>query len=527
MSLPMTMPPAQTTSMGRWLIRAFALAMTIAMMLYGVVAIDAGFVNYRGAGNAHTVEKRLEMQSRAETGRPLGSDQEITEHAGLMVTLLNKVTSPTYAFGERGLSEAALYYATMPKTNGIVLSVHNVLGGTCMLLGALQFWPAFRRRYPLWHRAFGAVYLLAAQSAMIAAMIYLVRTPVASIYDQLTFYIGLWALAVGVTVSLWMAVYSMLRKQIAQHQAWMCLNYGMLLTAPIQRFGWVAFGMASPDLRQLEGNYGVTAMLVPLCAMFGYGLFTINRWIQSERSPSARSKISHAFSNHARLGRAMVIPGLVMMLAAGVTTVQHMLVTPGLGNAAQEATRLIPARVIQMEDTVIAGNAASRWAFAAATLLGLLAGARMIWLAFFTRQPASRFMGFGSWALVGCGLVVGALLLQWGIQMGMPSFATISGGSSAAFGGAIALTFSVLLAIALGLGRSAWVKEWGLFVIACLIATPSFYWHLAGLSTLSIDPQFVQTGHVFRMAQYGQWMILIGAFVYAAYSEATHSKLAR
>lgn len=527
MSLPTTMPPAQTASIGTWLMRAFAVALAVAMMLYGVVAIDAGIVNYRGAGNAHTVEKRLEMQHRAETGRLIGTDEEITEHAGLMVTVLNKLTSPVYAFGERGLSEAALFYATMPKANGIVLSVHNILGGTCMLFGALQFWPAFRRRYPLWHRAFGAVYLVAAQSAMIAAVIYLVRTPVASIYDQLTFYVGLWGLAVGVTVSLWMAVYSMLRKQIAQHQAWMCLNYGMLLTAPIQRFGWAGFGMASPDLRQLEGNYGITAMLVPLCAMFGYGLFTINRWVQSERSAPARAKVSEAFSTHARIGRAMVIPGLLMMFAAGVTTVQHMLITPGLGQAVEEAARLIPSGVIEMEDAVIAASAGDRWAFTAATLLGLLAGARLVWLAFFTRQSASRFMGLSSWVLVGSGLVVGTLLLQWGVQMGMPSFATISGGASPAFGGVIAWTFSGLLALALAQGRAEWVKEWGLFVIACLIATPSFYWYLAGLGSLPIDPQFVQTGHVFRMAQYGQWMALIGVFVYAAYSAATHSKLAR
>jgi hypothetical protein len=102
-------------------------------------------------------------------------------------------------------------------------------------------------------------------------MVYLVRTPIADIYDQLTFYIGLWGLAVGVTFSLWMAVISMLRKQIAQHQAWMCINYGMLLTAPIQRYGWLAFGAAAPELRQLEGNYAVTGVLVPLCVLIGYG----------------------------------------------------------------------------------------------------------------------------------------------------------------------------------------------------------------------------------------------------------------
>ena len=42
MSLPMTLPTAQRASMGTWLIRAVAVAMTIAMMLYGVIAIDAG-----------------------------------------------------------------------------------------------------------------------------------------------------------------------------------------------------------------------------------------------------------------------------------------------------------------------------------------------------------------------------------------------------------------------------------------------------------------------------------------------------
>jgi hypothetical protein len=37
----------------------------------------------------------------------------------------------------------------------------------------------------------------------------------------------------------------------------------------------------------------------------------------------------------------------------------------------------------------------------------------------------------------------------------------------------------------------------------------------------------VQEGHVFRMASYGEWLLLMGAFVYALFSEATHSKLAR
>lgn len=527
MSLSTSLPPTADTPFGVWMMRALAVAMAFAMMLYGLTAIDAGIVNYRGAGSEEAVAKRLEMQANAESGRPIGTDEEITEHLGVMVTVLNKVTSATYAFGKDGLSEASLYYASMPKSNGIVLSVHNILGGTCMLFGAMQFWPAFRRRFPLWHRAFGGIYLVAAQAAMVASMIYLVRTPIANIYDQLTFYVGLWGLAIGVTVSLWMAVYSMLRKQIAQHQAWMCINYGMLLTAPIQRFGWVAFGTADPEMRQIVGNYGVTAMLVPLCAMLGYALFTINRGVQADRSAQARAKVTQSFELHGRIGRALVIPALILMAAAAWTTVQHMVVSPGLSHASELATKLIPSGVIQLEDAVIAEHAAGRWAFAVATLLGLLAGARLMWQAFLKQQPPSRFMGRGVWALAASGIVVGTVLLNWGIRMGMPSFETLSGGASAAFGGAITLVFSVLLMSAQLRGRSEWVREWSLFVVACLVATPTFYWYLAGFGLLEIDPQFVQTGHVFRMSQYGQWLALIGAFLYAMYSEATHSKLAR
>lgn len=196
MSLSPSRQPPSSASLSTWLLRALAVAMTISLMFYGLIAIDAGIVNYRGAGSEEAIAKRLEMQANAESGRSIGSDQEITEHLGLMVTVLNKVTSPTYAFGKDGLSEPALQYATMPKSNGIVLSVHNVLGGICMLFGAMQFWPAFRRRFPTWHRAFGGIYLVAAQAAMIASIIYL-APPVANIDDQLTFYLGLWGLAIA------------------------------------------------------------------------------------------------------------------------------------------------------------------------------------------------------------------------------------------------------------------------------------------------------------------------------------------
>ena len=178
---------------------------------------------------------------------------------------------------------------------------------------------------------------------------------------------------------------------------------------------------------------------------------------------------------------------------------QHYLLNPGLGQVIR-ATELIPAGVIRMEDAVIAANPFIRTVFALATLLGLLGGARLLWTAFVTQQPAARILGAGSRALAAAGAVAGALLVMWGVQMGLPSFATINGGALYVFGGAITVLFSALLGLALHRRQAAWAKEWGLFVIACLVATPSFYWALPVLGEMGFDAQVVQTGHVFRLA---------------------------
>lgn len=59
---------------------------------------------------------------------------------------------------------------------------------------------------------------------------------------------------------------------IAQHQGWMCLNYGLLLTAPVQRYGWLAFGSMAPQMRQVEAYHAVSDVLIPLSLMVGKAL---------------------------------------------------------------------------------------------------------------------------------------------------------------------------------------------------------------------------------------------------------------
>lgn len=525
MSLAAPSTHAFTTSPWRtWLLRGLALMGALGMLIYGLIAIDAGIINYQSAGNHEVQAQREALRARAEAGHPLGSSTEIAAHSGHGMALMVRSTSPTYAFGANGLSEPLIHYASMPSANAVTLSVHNVLGGVTMLFGALQFWPALRRKFPLWHRAFGGVYIVAAQAAMIAAMVYLVRTPVHLIYDQLTFYVGLWGLAIGVTLSLWMAIYSLRRKRIAQHQGWMALNYGMLLTAPVQRYGWLAFGAASPQLRQLEGNHAVTSVLIPLSVMIGYGLFTLNRWLQAERPAGTLARIGQPFAAHDRLGRWLAWTMLPVLAVAAWATVDTLLLYPGLAQLANAST-LIPAGVLALDDAVIVANAGSRWAFVSATLLGL--GALAVWLKGTTLSDQRTPPRIAGWVLAAAGLAVGAQLIQWGLSLGMPSFATLHGGALHVFGGAVTVLFSALLGWALRRQAWGWAREWSWFLLACLLATPSLWWALPVVDALGLPSEYVQSGHAWRLAAYGQWMPLIGAFLCAIHSEATHAKLAR
>ncbi len=135
-------------SLRAWLLRALALLGAIAMPQYGIPAIDAGIVNVRAAGSAEVMHKRQATQARAESEARIGATDEVAAHSGRFFALRSHTNSPMHAFGDRGLRETLIHRATMPRFDGIMLSIYHVLGGITMLFGALQFWPALRRRLP-------------------------------------------------------------------------------------------------------------------------------------------------------------------------------------------------------------------------------------------------------------------------------------------------------------------------------------------------------------------------------------------
>ena len=526
-----TTPDMRASSMGvkRGLARLLALLVALAIAAYGLMTIQTAIVYHEGAGNPQVLARNLALREASEAGKLTESYRDIAGYASAYVALLGMVSSPLHAFAKGSLGEHALVYGVMPKANGAVLAGHILFGSFCLIFGALQFWPSFRQRHPKWHRAVGGTYIVTVQASMVLAIVYLLRTPAADVIDQLFFATGLWSLAITVTISLWMAVYSLKKKQIAQHQAWMCINFGLLLSTPMQRFGWLAFGAISPDSRFMESNYAVSGALVPFAIMVSYAMFLVTRRQQARRSASSMARLDQALQVQSKLGRLIAWSLLPLLpLAAGLTVYHYAF---GLGfSSALHAAQLIPASVIANHDQVVSGSMLPRTVFVLATLLGLWSGGRFLWSAFIQGDGNSaRAQGQirGAWGLVVAGLGVGAALLSWGIQLGMPSYATLAGGTLSVFGGAIALLFSSALALALRRGEVGWVKEWGTFVLTCVLATTNFYLTLPAIELLGFDAQFVSTGHVFRLAETSQWFVLLFPFIYAAYGQATQERVAR
>ncbi|MCF4167405.1 DUF2306 domain-containing protein [Zavarzinia compransoris] len=506
-----------------WTLRGLAAFLALFVGAYGIVAIDMGLVNFSGAENADIAAQRRMMVEAAESGDDAAANAGVIEHSGLGLALVAEATSPRFAYGEQGLSEPLIHYAEMPAANAYVLSVHNVVGGLAMLFGALQFWPAFRRRFPRWHRGFGFVYLIGASIGMVTAMVYMTMTPVARMYDELTFTVGLWILAVGTLASLWLAMLHLWRRQIPQHQAYMAISYGFLLTAPFTRYFWVLVGLMGPDLRQLEANYAGTAWLLPFCFLASYGIFTVTRLQAKPLGVEPLRKAMAEFPGLAAAGPWLAGGLIAGALLAAVAAVQHFAIAPGLSNF--EAGRgLVPPGVVALDAAVIGADGPFRLIFTGATVAGLLIGAHILHAGLVQGRAVGRAAGYG---LAIASAIAGATMLRWGIAMGLPSFATLAGGATWAFAGTAALVFSALVALALAMGWQSFAREWCLFAVLCLIGPPALYALLPVWGMVGIPASYVETGHLYRLATYSEGILLFAGFAYSIYGQATRERVAR
>lgn len=519
---PDTLAPGSRT----WLRNALALTLILLFAFYALLALDSSRSIFHFMSDPQSAARTEQIRHAADAGIEVVGTPEAQVYLPLWIRLMGRLTDSRFAYDSDSLARTETYYAAMPSSHQWVLGLHMLLGGLCMLLGGTQFWPWFRRQHPVLHRRFGMVFVATAQLAMIMAVIYLTVTGVANTYSQLTFHIGLWFLATLVSLSLWLAIWHVKRREIAQHLGWMAMAYGLLLSAPFTRYDWVAIGMLFPESSFNEANYGMMGMLMAQCIITAYLLLCVSRWWSRPRAALQ----ARPWADNMRAALPRYLPWLsLIFVAMAATVVFFYLLTPSLAHSVL-AVRMIPAGLLGNEAAVFDAALPSRAVYTVVTTGTLLLAPVFMRLAF--RQPlnAARLPASLRTAALALALATGlAALLQckWAWALGGPSHATLAGGTFYLLTGGIELMFAILLSVAVLRQRLALVKEWGLFAILAATLAPAFYWMLALLDLTGIPAHYLATGHGYSLAiGLASALPLLPGFVYAVYGSASRERIA-
>jgi hypothetical protein len=148
------------------------------------------------------------------------------------------------------------------------MRLHTTFGALCLLLMLPQFSTRLRQRRPGLHRWLGRAALGSGALAMVGAYGFLFAMPFEELYSGKTFGAGLWALALLTSTGLVMGFRHIRRGQVHQHQSWMALTFGFLLTAPFLRVLWVTASRIDPAMHDAwNNNLASESILVPLSVL--------------------------------------------------------------------------------------------------------------------------------------------------------------------------------------------------------------------------------------------------------------------
>lgn len=500
------------------------LLVALAMGLSGLLALQAGTMMHPlPLLQPNEATERAELLQRLRDGQPVSEldASDLFFHIGVETALVTAATSTTHIF-ESLLPDHAVYYASMPDLNIVLLSLHTTLAAFCMLVGAFQFWPAFRRRHPQLHRRFGMVYVLTAVPSTLLAMAYLVVTPPSGLVTGLTGYVALWLIAVLVLVAITLAMVHLRRREIGQHQAWMALGFGLLMVAPLLRWNWVLLAQILPAVEHETLNLCTLVLLVPEALLISHLLLVLNR--RQQRLRPLPLTVALGERVRSRLGLLTSIVA-ALALACLAAVIARFLVAPGLEQMAS-AREIVPLAVLQHEAAALGDATLSRW------LHVLAAGSALLLIpSFFHRafsqphgQPDRRLRLL---ALILALAVAGASLseMYWGWQMGVPAgMSTLTGGTLYMSAGMISLGFSGLLALAALRNQLSGIKEWGLFTLIAATFMPVFHGGIVLLSWLPWPAEFIANGQLYVLASGIPLFLLLAGFIYSIYGQTTRER---
>lgn len=421
-------------------------------------------------------------------------------------------------FTDSRLMEQGIYYATMPRTNQALMVVHILFGVFCLLLGGLQFWPGFRRRFMKTHRVIGLIYVTTVPVSVVTALAYMALTPPHHIYDHLVAWIALWVFGLQALVAIVMALLALKARRIFEHQAWMALSFGCLLVAPLLRLDWVMLAWLFPAIDQETLNLVTMGLMLPQALLIAYGLILVNRQY-------ARPMAQRPAAAVAGLGTRLFLRAQPAFHAAALALLITNIVfyVTGSGMAGIDTVaQLVPPALVEREQAVLTAHRGVTFFFALSISLAfpaiVLALRQLLQPANATVTPTPAAGLAAPLLALGAGLA--SCFLGWHIGLG-PDNVWLSGGTMYMVNGLVIAAFSLLCLGARHVGQHALLKE-GLVFLLCLLPFPTlFFLTMKVLGWITLPPDYIAAGQGYVLPVGFSAGLLFLAMLYVVHGQAT------
>lgn len=493
----------------------FILVVVVSMGLSGWFALHEGLFRFT---LPFTTADATQQATQAVEAVRAAPNPDTLRHVSEEIWALSTLTS-VERFANSRLMEHGVYYTTMPTTNQALMLVHVLFGVFCMLVGGLQFWPGFRKRYMKAHRVIGMIYVVTVPVSVLTVLVYMALTPPHHIYAHLVAWIALWIFGVLALVSVAMALRALKARRIFEHQAWMALSFGCLLVAPLLRLDWVLLAWLFPAIDQETLNLVTMGMMLPEALLIVYGLILVNRqYARPMRQRPAAAVAGHGAQLFLRAQPALHAAALALL----VTNVLFYVAGTGMAST-EAAARLVPAALVGREQAVLAAHRAITLLFALGISLAfptvVLALRQLLQPASTTGTAPTSTASLVA-ALLALGSGVASCVLGWHIGLS-PDNVWLSGGTMYMVNGFVLSAFSLLCLGARGVGQRALLKE-GLVFLLCLLPFPTlFFLTLQVLGWISLPADYIAAGQGFVVPVGFSAGLLFLAMLYVVHGEAT------
>jgi hypothetical protein len=504
-------------------------ALAILFLLgFSIITVDTGVNFIKGSDNSQAYETLVKIATPSDKQEgSLQNAEQIENHMvqaeaeitnSLYFKTIRKLSSVEYAYGQGSYIEQYIINNNKTLVEKRNFGLHMICGAICLLLGAFQFWPRFRRRYRKIHRVFGGIFIVSGVTLSISVWLYLIWSGPEKTYEGLTGQAGLYGLSCIVLLSMAISIFYLFKRDYNKHMGWMAIAFGSFLTAPFQRYDWMVLAVLDTGQSHAVINGLVDAVLYTQAYAVAYLLFFMNRHLSPIKSTpqSLNVKANVYTSTFKRYG-------LIALSTFGAISVFYYYVfTQGMADS-NAVLQIIDEKAFIKETVVI-----FKQGFAAPLLFAVSSALIMCLGAYFIHKLNSvcRIGKPALYLFVLAGILLACIEISWGLQIGYPIMLNSPGGGHYVLWGILHLLFSSAVVYAYWANKQSLLKEWITMLWILSFLPVSVFCLATGVSVLNVVPQdYIDSRHLSVLLAAGaSTFIFLLAMIAAIYGSATKER---